>query len=127
MESSDNDEDGAVSSDISKRKLNQFEDSTATSFKKARFSWQVKGGKGKQNASSSEGSQNSTETAPTEASCSTAIGRIRQQSNCDNEKLFHEMEFDTPSSSSQRNMISLNHAIPKFPHETEGDSLDLNV
>ena len=149
MESSDNEDDSGASGDISKRKLAQFEDPSVSSFKKARYSWQVKGSKGKYHGelaedmthsgelgmTSAEVISNSSENVTSNASGSNSGDRIRPQSrdegirpqsvsNATDEKLFHEMDFDPPCESaisSQRSVSPLNQAVLESLQQNETD------
>ena len=106
MESSDTDEDN--SSSDAKRKLHSLEDPSGISFKKARYSWQVKGSKGNTNSltvSAKESSQKTLSknflpgTTSLESPSLDKESCYEGNSAVNDQNLFHEMDF-TPDDSS---------------------------
>lgn len=124
MESSelDIDADASATDSVSKRKLPLPEKPDSNTLKKARYSWQVKGSKGKsvQDSPGIKCSGNSVE----EPSCSNNNSEVEQPSNTGGENQFHEMDFDAPSASNFQTQRNENCEGLSFPvSETPSDSV----
>ena len=136
-------DESSIISDASKRKLLEAESPASSMFKKARYSWQVKGSKEKNNEASTEVLDDSLQNIIPETSDlntvqpasgsvqpdsdgaqpdSDSIDQVGQTSNFSNQHQFHAMDFDPPSASQtdcQRDHSSFHSTIPIPQEQTD--------